>query len=54
MTEIDTTTSGHGSAPAGGDTEIDLYADVVENELVTVRLNDRDFAVLQSLLFWFE
>lgn len=54
MTEIDTTTSGNSNAPAGGDTEIDLYADVVENELATVRLNDLVVSVLQSVLFWFE
>jgi hypothetical protein len=35
MAETEVAISGS-SAGAGGDTEIDLYADVVENELETV------------------
>ena len=35
MTDTEVAISGNGGA--GGDTEIDLYADVVENELDTVR-----------------
>jgi len=35
MTDTEVTMSGN-SGGAGGDTEIDLYADVVENELETV------------------
>ena len=35
MTETEASIAG--TSAAGGDTEIDLYADVVENELETVR-----------------
>jgi hypothetical protein len=36
MTETEVTVPGGSSSGISGDTEIDLYADVVENELDTV------------------